>query len=101
MRGAFTTEYTTKRLTIASGKSTYSSYGSGFGFFKPMSDEMAMINSIQIGQGFLLVVDGEVDIKATDRLTINSEDYDVKGVGLHELRGISYKRLILIKGIKS
>lgn len=99
MRGAFTTEFTTKRLTITAGKSAYSAYGSGSGFFKPMSDEMAMINSVQIGQGYLLDTDGDTDINTTDRITINSVDYDVKAIAVHEMRGLSYKKITLIKGI--
>jgi len=101
MRGNFTTPYTTKRLTIASGKSTYSALGSGEGFFKTMGDEMAMLNNIQAGQGFLMDTDGDADILPTDRVTVNSVDYDVKGVSAHEMRGLSYKKVILIKGVNS
>jgi hypothetical protein len=101
MRGAFTTEFTTKRLTIVSGKSSYATLGSGSGFFRTMSDEMAMLNSLQAGQGFTLNVDSDIDILPTDRVTISGTDYDVKAVGTHELRGLSYKKAILTKGLNN
>lgn len=77
-----TTVATKKRLgAYSGGKASYSSVaGNIFGNFQPLTPNQLTEGLGIIGQPYLFVTQGDVDIKAADILTIDSLDYKVKGV---------------------
>lgn len=88
-----------KRQSYSGGKSTYSTVGSGTGYLRPLSEEQASANGLQFGLAFNLLVETDVDIRETDRVTVDSEEYTVKGVANHNRGGYTaYKRCLIIKG---
>jgi hypothetical protein len=99
MRALFTQDFAIKRLTHTLGKSTWSVVGGGVGFFKAMADEMALINNVQVGQGHVLMVDLDTDIRNTDKIGIDDEDYTVKGISKHKMYGLTFYKILLTRGV--
>jgi hypothetical protein len=73
---------TKKRLgAYSGGKATYASVaGNIFGSFQPLgaSDDVVALGIV--GQAYQFIADGSTDVITGDILTINSQDYTVKGV---------------------
>lgn len=99
MRGFQTTEYTAKHLVKTGNKSTWETYASGFGHFRPMTDEASAINEIQIGKGFELTVETDISLDVTDKVIIDSTEYQVNGIQVHKYEGIAFKKAILTLGV--
>lgn len=96
----FTDKFETKRLVKTGNKSSWSVFSSGFGHFRPMSEEASALNEIQAGKGFDLSVDNKVDITPTDKVIIEGTQYDVKGVKTLKFQGIEYKKVSLTLGLE-
>lgn len=93
----FTTDYTTERLTQSGNKSSYAAQISGRGFFMQASDEVTTMNSLQIGDLFILHTESLKDIVVTDRVTISGIIYEVKGVRNSTLGSFAVKKVLLVK----
>ncbi len=96
----FDKKFETKRLVKTGSKSSWTTHTTGFGHFKPMSDEASAMNEIQLGKGYELSVPEEIDITATDKVIVDSLQYDVGGVKFLKFQGISYKKVSLTLGLK-
>lgn len=87
-----------KRLSYVGDKSSLSTLATVSGYLRQMSEEQSSLNNIQYGQGFKLIVEDSVDIKATDNVVIDGVSYTVKGVASHDRGSEPYKSISLIKG---
>lgn len=98
----FTNQFTItkiERQVYTGSKSTYTDTGTtATGYLRTMTEEQSAINGLQWGQGFNLIVESDVDIRAGDRVTINSTTYTIRGVADHT-RGTptDYKRAVMTK----
>jgi len=101
MIGSFlTTEFSTQRLQQTANKSKPVAYiTSGVGHLRQLDDRTSEINSIQLGLGFKLTVSGDVDIVATDKVTIAGNIYEVRGVKSENFGSLDYKEIIMVKKI--
>lgn len=90
--------YTSKRLVYSENKAQYQThFESGLGYLKQLDEKLSSLNNIQIGEGYSFIIEGDKDIKPTDKIIIDSEEYEVKGVTLEELGSIKIKKLLLTK----
>jgi len=80
-RYSYNTSATVKRQAYTADKSTYSTVsGTINGYFAPTATNESTGYQGIISQSYQFVTDGQQDIRANDRLTINSEEYGVKGI---------------------
>lgn len=87
-----------KRQTYVGNKSSYASVGTATGYLRPLSEEASSVNGVQFGFGFNLIVETDVDIRETDKVTIDSVEYTVRGVANHDRGGATkYKRILMVK----
>ena len=100
MERLFNKTATIKRQVYINNKSSYSNIGTIKCNLQSMDNEMSKINEIQIGRGFMLFCKITDDIQETDIITIDAQDYTIKGVTDYEMGGISYKKAMAIKSIK-
>lgn len=90
--------WTSERLSYVDNKGTYSTHTeSGIGYLRQLDAEASKLNEIQVGEGFRLVIEGNKDIVATDKIIIDSTEYEVKGVKRNKLGSIDIKELLLTK----
>lgn len=88
-----------KRQVYVGNKSSYSSVGTATGYLRPLSEEQASINGVQFGQGFQLIIETDVDVREADKVTIDGQEFTVRGMANHDRGGImKYKRCLLVKG---
>jgi hypothetical protein len=97
MNATFDRHFTTKRLLSTANKSSYIDASSGVGHLRQMSERLEKINSIQYGQGWELFVEYDTDIVATDRVIVDGENYDVRGVREENFNSIRFKKCALVK----
>lgn len=97
MRSFQTLYFTTQRLLQAGSKSTYVDNSSGWGHLKQMDDRTSQLNNFQYGQGYTLMVEGDVDVIETDRITLSGVVYEVKGVRFDSFGSIDVRVLLLNK----
>lgn len=83
--------------TYTGNKSAYSSVGSGMGYLRPFSETQSSVNNLQFGLGFSLFVENDVDIKEADKVTVDSVTYTVRGVSIHPVGAVPYKKCILVR----
>lgn len=76
----FDTKATRKRLSYASSKGSYGTGTDYYGFFTPVENDANTIALNIMGQAWAFYTDPDADILASDSLTINSVDYQVRGV---------------------
>ena len=76
----FDTPFTTQRLLRTGDKSAYAESGSGIGHLRQLDDRVSQVNNLAFGEGWELTVDGDTDAVVTDRVTIGSEKYEVRGI---------------------
>lgn len=77
----YTTTATIKRQSYTADKSTYATVaGTVFGYFGPTTPTEGVGAQTIISQAYQFVTDGPNDIRANDRLVIDSVEYGVKGV---------------------
>lgn len=98
----FTTEKSitsVKRQVYTGAKSTLTEVHTGFtGYLRPLSDDLAAANGLQFGQGYQLITEVGVDIQTGDRITIDAQDYTVRGKAVHDRgRGTAYTRFLMVK----
>lgn len=93
----FDTVATKKRLGPYSGnKATYSNVAQNiFGFFKPISSSQATLALGIMGQAYEYTVHVDEDIRVGDILTIDSDEYKVRGVSKYKLGGIDFRKCVL------
>lgn len=100
----FTNEHvisSVKRLSYSGSpsKGTYSVVGSNLnGYLRPLSEEQAAVNSLQWGIGFTVITEVGVDIQVGDIITIEGQDYTVRGRADHN-RGFraQYQKYLVLK----
>lgn len=80
MRAFFTKTIEVYRLSSTDSKETYSKNGDINGYIAPMSAQEAFVSEGNPAQQFKLVADFGADIKKTDRLTYNGQNYLVTGI---------------------
>lgn len=106
MRYNYNTPATIKRLgAYSSGKSTKADVaGTIFGQFRPISkvgqygaDRVSGMGVV--GQSFIFITDGRKDIRTTDQLTINAENYNVKGVARYKQMSQDVLSIMLEKSV--
>lgn len=97
MRSFQTLYFTTKRLLQSDKKSLYIDNSSGYGHLKQLDERTSQLNNLQYGEGYSLMVEGDIDIIVTDRVTIDSVDYEVKGVKYDSFSSIDIKTVLLNK----
>lgn len=93
----FDTTATIKRLTYTSDVGTYAAVASTtlYGFFAPL-DPMKEPNQVSAGvQGYKFSTDGSATVYASDILTINSTDYQVKGLRRYTMRSLDFLDITL------
>lgn len=77
----YTSVATVKRNTYTGDKSSYVTQSTPInGYFAPTSTTETAGSQSIISQSYQFVTDGPEDIRANDRLVINSVEYGVKGV---------------------
>lgn len=92
------TNWTSERLSYSGNKSSYVAHtAEGIGHLRQLDDNVSVLNSIQIGTGYKLIIESDKDIVATDKIIIDSVEYEVRGVKLEEFGSISVKELLLVK----
>lgn len=93
----FTKSWTSKRLVQTGSKSSLTSQASGIGHLRQMDEKSQQLNAIQIGEGYILMVEGGADIVVTDRITVDGQDYDVQGIKRETLGSIDVKQCVLTR----
>lgn len=86
-----------KRQTYVGGKSSFASVGTGYGYLRPLSETQSSVNGLQYGVGMMLEVSYDTDIREADKVTIDSVDYTVRGVAVHDRGAVWYRKCILVK----
>ena len=99
MERLFDKTATIKRQIYVDNKSTYANVGTISCNLQPMDNEMSKINDIQIGRGFMLFCRITDDVRETDILIIDTKEYMVKGITDYQMKGIEYKKVMLVRGI--
>lgn len=97
MRVFFTKTITVYRLADSSSKESYSLNGTINGFIAPVGAEDAFLSEGNPAQQYKLITDYSSDIKKTDKLTYDSEDYIVKGIQKFDFGAIRRIEAILEK----
>jgi len=78
---------TVKRSVYAGGKSNYVATGNVYlGFFSPVDQDQNIPGLQTMSQAYQFQTDGDADIQAADRLTIDAVDYIVRGVRKFDLK---------------
>ena len=91
---------TIKRQVYVNNKSSYAVVGQFTCNIQPLGEEMSKINEIQTGRGFALFCDEKTQVQETDLIIIGLDEYSVKGITEYKMGGISYKKVLLMKGLK-
>ena len=68
------------------------------GYLRPLDDQALAVNGLQWGTGFTLITEVGVDIRQGDIITINSQDYTVRGRADHARGNTTpYQRYLIVK----
>lgn len=88
-----------KRLSYSGGKGTQSIVMQNLhGYLRPLSEEQAAVSSVQWGQGFTLITELGSGIIVGDIITIDSQDYTVRGLAVHDRgRRTAYNKYMVVK----
>jgi hypothetical protein len=83
-------------------KSVYASVGTSTCYLRPMTEEQASVNGFQYGLAFTAIFETSVDVRESDKITIDSVVYTVRGVANHD-RGYAtgYKKCVITKAENS
>lgn len=72
--------------------------GTGTGYLRPLSEDQAAQNGLQWGQGHTLITEVDMDIQVGDVLTIDGNNFTVRGFADHNRGGrTAYYKFLLIK----
>lgn len=93
----FNTAFTAERLLQNGSKSVYVASGSGIGHLRQTDDRVSQINNLAFGEGWEMLVDGSTDVVTTDRVTVGTDKYEVRGVKEESFNAISVKRILMVK----
>lgn len=87
---SFQDAVTVKRLTQTNDQSAYATVSgvTYYGFFRPVDTSQNIIALRITGQAYQFTTDGANDIRNSDILTYNSEEYGVLGVKRMTQKGI-------------
>jgi len=88
---------TIKRLVNEDGKSTYSEVGECIGRLYFSDSDQNSPGLQTMAQGWLFEADADVDIRESDRLTIDEQDYIVRGKIKEDFKREYFIRLLLEK----
>ncbi len=98
MKSFFTVSFTTKRLTQTGDKSAYVATSvSGAGMLRQLDEKTETLNSIQFGEGYRMMIETSKDVVATDKLVIDSVEYEVRGMKSESMGSLALKELLLVK----
>ena len=76
-------------------KSSLSTLATERGYLRPLDEVQSAANGFQFGQGFVLLVDLDTDIKQSDTVVIDSQDFNVVGVAKHDRLSLKHRRVLL------
>jgi hypothetical protein len=79
MRVFFTKTISVYRLAAANSKESYALNGTINGFIVPMGAEDAFLSEGNPAQQYKLITDYASDVKKTDKLTYDGDDYIITG----------------------
>lgn len=82
------------------GKATYSAGTPVRGFLEPIATDQSVIALGIEGQAYRFVVNGNIDARVGDRLSIDSIEYRVRGIQPFEIGGINNRELTLELSVK-
>lgn len=99
---SFTDPVTVKRLTQTNDQSEYATVSgvTYYGFFRPVDTSQNIIALRITGQAFQFSTDGINDIRISDILTYNSEEYGVLGIKRMTQKGVDVLHCYLEKRAK-
>ena len=98
MRLFFSKEITVSRLTLISNATEdYAVYDTIYGLIVPISAEDTFLTAGNPSQTYKLVTDYDTDIKKTDKLTYNDEDYIISGIQKFDFGAVRRIEAILEK----
>lgn len=92
---------TVHRASYTGNAGSYSEANSYYGFFQPIDQDNNTIALNIMGQAYQFVTEGDADIKASDKLIINSEDYRVRGVKRNDMKRHDFLTVLLEKPLKN
>ncbi len=94
----FDKTFTVKRLTQSGDKSSYQSVSvDGACMLRQAGAHLTQINGLQYGELWEMYAAAGVDVRTTDRVTVDGVDYTVKGVRSDTLGGADYTHILLVK----
>ena len=86
---------TIKRLSYVGGKGTFSTVGTTRGYFRPLDESQASANGFQFGQAHVLLVGADVDIRESDTVEVDGQEFTVNGVATHDRLSLKHRRCLL------
>ena len=95
MRVFFTQTIELYRLTDASDKESYERQNDIKGFIAPIGNEDVMLTEGNPAQSFKLMTERTTDVKKTDKLSYNGDNYIVTGIQEHRFGALSRKSIML------
>ncbi len=102
MRSLFTTPATVARLAYVSDVGSYvTQSGTIYGYFAPLDQEQRPADAKIGSQGFKFTCDGSSNIVASDRLTISSVQYMVRGLRRYTMGSLDLLDVLLEKSVKT
>ena len=93
----FNKSFTTSRLLQNGSKSSYIDNSDGIGHLRQAADTLTQLNNLQYGELWELFVSGDTDIEPTDKVTLDGDSYEVRGVRTEDFGSITYKRILIVK----
>lgn len=67
-------------------------------YLRPLSEEAAAQSGLQWGTGFTIITEVGIDIRVGDVITIDGDDYTIRGLAVHD-RGFNaqYQKYLAVK----
>ncbi|RJQ67336.1 MAG: hypothetical protein C4519_24375 [Desulfobacteraceae bacterium] len=97
MRVFFRNTIDVYRLASADNKESYGISGQIKAYIAPLSAEDTMLTEGNPAESFKLITTADADIKKTDRITHNDENYTVSGIKTYGFGALARKEAILTK----
>jgi len=76
---------TVNRLASATDKESYSANGTLTGHLQPLDTETSVLLGSQAGQAFALYTETGVDLLVTDKVTIGTDTYTIRGKQTYDM----------------
>lgn len=95
MKCFFKSVATVTRLTQTGDKSSYGASGTVEGYLEPLDSDTNVVTGPLMGQAFRFVCDGDSDVLVTDKMSIDSVSYTVRGTRVYDAAGLFLMDVIL------